>query len=72
MVDDARKGSASPEVPPRVPTRRGVGNRANSCGGVCGSRVHLLATGLGGLGHRRLVHLPVWAVSPHAPSKCVF
>ena len=65
-------GGASPEVPPRVPTRRLVGNITVSCGGACNSRTHFLATGLGGLGLRRPAHLPVSAVSPHAPSKCVF
>ena len=29
---------------------RRVGNRVDSSGGVCGSRAHLPATGLGGLG----------------------
>ena len=40
------------EVPPRTPTSRGIGNGADSCGGVCGSRAHLSAIGLGGLGRR--------------------
>ena len=36
------------------------------------AHTHFLATGLGGVGCRRPAHLPVWTVSPHAPSKCVF
>ena len=55
-----------------APKRGHVGNSAISCGGMCGSHVHLPATKLSGLGHRRPVHLPVGAMSPHAPSKCVF
>ena len=53
-------------------TRRRVGNKTDPCGGACGSCAYLPAIGLGGLGRRRPTHLPIWAVSPHAPSNCVF
>ena len=56
---------------PLAPMRRRFGNMAYSCSGACGSR-HLSTIGLGGLGRRRSAHLPVWVVSSHAPSKCVF
>ena len=55
-----------------APKRQHLGNRADSCGGVCASRAHLSVTRVSGLGRQPLAHLLVWAVSPHAPSKCVF
>ena len=55
-----------------APTCRRLGNRVNSYDSACGSRTHLSVTRLGGLGCLRPMHLSVWAVSPHAPSKCMF
>ena len=69
MCGEPTVGGTSTEVPPRASV---WGNRAISCGDACGSFAHFPATELGGLGHRRPAHLPIWAVSPHAPSKCVF
>ena len=72
MYDEFIIGGASPEVHPRAPMHRRVGNMTVSCGDVCGSHAHFLAIGLGGLGRRLPVNLLVGVVSPHAPLKCVF